>query len=72
MQKQRPSCVKHVVFSKCFEKNIPILVKLYMRMVLRRFHTESGYSLQSGLWPTAVFPHAARTPPTTPAYLKQF
>jgi len=35
---------------------------------LRRLHTESGYGLRSGLWPKAVFPHAARTPsPTTPA-----
>jgi len=29
---------------------------------LRRLHTESGCGLRSGLWPTAVFPHAARTP----------
>jgi len=33
--------------------------------ILRRLHTESGYDLRSGLWPTAVFPHAARTPSTT-------
>jgi len=33
-----------------------------------RLHTETGYGLRSGLWPTAVFPHAARiTSPTTPA-----
>jgi len=30
-------------------------------LVLRRLHTESGYGLRAGLWPTAVFPHAART-----------
>ena len=28
----------------------------------RRLHTESGHDLRSGLWPTAVFAHAARTP----------
>ena len=34
----------------------------------RRLHTESCYGLRSGLWPTAVFPHAARiTSSTTPA-----
>jgi len=32
---------------------------------LRWLHTESGYRLRTGLWPTAVFAHAARTPSPT-------
>jgi len=38
----------------------------------RRLHTEPGYGLPFGLWPTAVFPRSKNTITGNPAYLKQF
>ena len=63
---------KNLSWTKTNSLHISVLETLtgtpYRQRFFRQLHTKSGYGLRSGLWPTAVFPHATRTPsPTTPA-----